>query len=390
MNETTDQTGRWQGTRTFVVEEKEAESKTVTSFILRPEDGGPLVAYKPGQFLGFRLDIPGQPKPVARTYTISDSPNSASQGGGSRDGGSRGGGASYRLSIKREPAPKDRPDLPPGLSSNYFHDHVEVGATLEVLAPSGDFFLHENSDGDELGPVVLLSGGIGLTPMIAMLNHIVHQGTVRPVWFIHGVQNGDEHAFGPHVRGLAAAHGNVNAHTVYVEPGPGDVQGRDYDAEGFITIPMLESLGPGKDADFYLCGPPPFMKALFNALLGWGVDEARIYYEFFGPATVLKEGGEEASKPARENSLVNGMTVTFQSSGVTVPWDPAKDNILELAEANGVIADFSCRSGVCHTCMCELIEGEVEYVNDDAMLPDDESQVLICSSIPKTDITIDV
>ena len=152
MNETTDQTGRWQGTRTFVVEKKAAESKTVTSFILRPEDGGPLAAYKPGQFLGFRLDIPGQSKPVARTYTISDSPSSASRGGGSQ-----GGGASYRLSIKREPAPKDRPDLPAGLSSNYFHDHVEVGTALEVMAPSGDFFLHE----DRSGPVVLLSGGVG-------------------------------------------------------------------------------------------------------------------------------------------------------------------------------------------------------------------------------------
>ena len=382
MNETADQTGRWQGARTFVVEKKKAESKTVTSFILKPEDGGPLAAYKPGQFLGFRLDIPGQSKPVARTYTISDSP---------------GDGTAYRLSIKREPAPKDRPDLPPGLSSNYFHDHVEAGTPLKVMAPSGDFFLHEDRD----GPVVLLSGGIGLTPMISMLNHIVDQGLSRPVWFIHGVQDGDEHAFGAHVRGLAAARENVNAHIVYAEPGAGDVQGRDYDAEGFITLPMLESLLDGPDADFYLCGPPPFMKALFNALLGWGVDESRIYYEFFGPATVLKDdpkdGGEEADKPAREappespeDSPANSMTVTFKRSGVSVPWDPAQDNILELAEANGVIADFSCRSGVCHTCMCELIEGEVEYVNDDAMLPDDESQVLICSSVPKTDVTVDV
>ena len=227
--------------------------------------------------------------------------------------------------------------------------------------------------------------------MISMLNHIVDQGSGRPVWFIHGVQNGDEHAFGAHVRELAVAHENVCAHIVYTEPGPGDVQGRDYDAEGFITIPMLESLLEGPDADFYLCGPPPFMKALFNALLGWGVGESRIYYEFFGPASVLKEGGEEADKPAPKAAApADGMMVTFQSSGVTVPWDPAKDNILELAEANGVIADFSCRSGVCHTCMCELIEGEVEYVNDDAMLPDDDSDVLICSSIPKTDIIIDV
>ncbi len=384
MSETTDKTGRWQGTRTFVVEKKKAESKTVTSFILKPEDGGPLATYKPGQFLGFRLDIPGQQKPVARTYTISDSP---------------GDGTSYRLSIKREPAPKDKPDVAPGLSSNYFHDHVKVGTALEVLAPSGDFFLHEDGAGGESGPVVLLSGGVGLTPMIAMLNHIVHQGAKRPVWFVHGVQNGDEHAFGAHVRRLAAGHDNVGAHIVYTEPGPGDVQGRDYDAAGFITIQMLESLLEGqteqKSADFYLCGPPPFMKALFNALLGWGVDETRIYYEFFGPASVLKEGGDAPKEkpkdsPAPASAPANGMMVTFKSSNVTVPWDSGHDNILELAEANGVIVDFSCRSGVCHTCMCELIEGEVEYVNDDAMLPEDESDVLICSSVPKTDITIDV
>jgi len=266
-----------------------------------------------------------------------------------------------------------------------------------VTAPGGDFFLHEDGDGGEPGPVVLLSGGIGLTPMISMLNHLVDQGATRPVWFIHGVENGDEHAFGSHVRGLAAAHENVHAHIVYADPLAGDAEGRDYDARGFVTRDMLESLLPGPDCDFYLCGPPPFMKALFNLLLDWGVAEDRIYYEFFGPATVLKDdamdgGGEEAKEaPAPESAVpANGVSVTFQRSGVTVPWDPAKDNLLELAEASGVIADFSCRSGVCHTCMCALVEGEVEYVNDGAMLPDNENEVLICSSVPKTDVTLDV
>jgi len=365
-----------------VVAEKKPESKTVTSFILKPEDDGPIAAYKPGQFLGFQLDIPGQSKPVARTYTISDS---------------LGDGSHYRLSIKREPAPKGQPELPPGLSSNYFHDHVDAGSVLRVTAPSGDFFLHEDRDGGD-GPVALLSGGVGLTPMIAMLNHIVDLGATRPVWFIHGVQNGDEHAFGAHVRGLADAHETVTAHIVYAEPGPGDVRGRDYDAEGFVSRGMLESLLPGPDCDFYLCGPPPFMKALFNLLLDRGVDETRIYYEFFGPATVLKDGAKDGgaeTKDAPPDSPApgipsNGLTVTFKRSGVTVPWDPVKDNILELAEANGVIADFSCRSGICHTCLCALIEGEVEYVNDGAMLPDDDGEILICSSVPKTDITIDV
>ena len=379
MNEPKDFSGGWDGYRTFCVERKEAESKTVTSFYLTAKDGGPLAPYKPGQFLGFKLDVPGHDKPVLRTYTISDSSGDATH---------------YRLSIKRESPPSDRPDAPPGVSSNYFHDHVEAGSELQVLAPSGDFFLIEDS-----GPVVLLSGGVGLTPMISMLNHIVSNGARRPVWFVHGVRNGDEHAFGSHVRGLAETHKNVHTHIAYLEPGPGDIENQDYDSAGIISIELLEGLLEGKEGDFYLCGPPPFMKALFNGLLGWGVAEGHIYYEFFGPATVLKESAaEDKAAPAASTvpgppgpgAAADGPVVTFKRSGVAVNWDPEIETILELAEANGVTPDFSCRSGVCHTCMCALIEGEIEYVNDDAFLPEEEGQILICSSKPKTDITVDV
>ncbi|MCH7832412.1 MAG: 2Fe-2S iron-sulfur cluster binding domain-containing protein [Proteobacteria bacterium] len=386
MNEPKDSSGGWDGYRTFCVERKEPESRTVTSFYLTAKDGRPLAPYKPGQFLGFKLDVPGHEKPVLRTYTISDG---------------SGGATHYRLSIKREPPPPDQPDAPPGVSSNYFHDHVEAGSELQVRAPSGDFFLLEDGavdgDGGDSGPVVLLSGGVGLTPMVSMLNHIVSNGAKRPVWFVHGVRNGDEHAFGAHVRGLAETHANVHAHIAYLEPGPGDVEGRDYDSAGVITMELLQSLVPGKDGDFYLCGPPPFMKALFNGLLDWGVAEGRIYYEFFGPATVLKESGagdkadrKSASTVPGPGAAADGPVVTFKRSGVTVNWDPEIETILELAEANGVTPDFSCRAGVCHTCMCALIEGEIEYVNDDAFLPDEEGQILICSSKPKTDITVDV
>lgn len=366
--------------RTFVVERKDKESETVTSFILVPEDGQPLATFKPGQFLSFQLDIPGHDKPVLRTYTISSSPSAASLQEG----------AHYRLSIKREPAPKGKPDLPPGLSSNFFHDQVDVGSTVQVGAPAGAFYLHDGRN----GPVVLLSGGVGLTPMISMLDHLVDQHRRRPTWFIHGVQDGIEHAFGAHVRDLAQAHDHVTAHVVYAEAGPDDVEGRDYDATGFITIPMLESLLPGPICDFYLCGPPPFMKVLFNALLDWGVDEARIYYEFFGPATVLKDGGDDAAddKPdnAPEAAPANGMTVTFRKSDLSLAWDTAHETILEMAEANGLTPAFSCRSGVCQTCILDLIEGEIEYIHDDVIPPQEEGKVLICSSAPKTDIVIDI
>lgn len=380
MSNSNDRSRGWDGYRTFVVERKEPESETVTSFYLAPEDGGPLAPYRPGQFLGFALDVPGEPEPVRRTYTISDGP---------------GAGTHYRLSIKREPPPPDQPGAPPGTSSNYFHDHVTVGSRLRVLAPSGDFYLRDSAG----RPVALLSGGVGLTPMISMLNSIVENGAKTPVWFVHGVRNGAEHAFGPHVRGLARAHENVNAHIVYLEPRPEDIAGRDYDDNGLITMEMLERLLPGPEGDFYLCGPPPFMKALYNGLLGWGVAEDRIFYEFFGPATVLKEGATADSPTAAPDpgpaapaadAAADGARVTFARAGLTVPWDPAQETILELAEAHGLAPDFSCRSGVCHTCMCRLVSGEVEYVHDDVFHPDEDDQVLICSSRPKGDVTVDV
>ena len=367
----------WEGYRTFVVVRKEPESRTVTSFYLEPADGKPIPAHKPGQFLGFKLAVPGRNAPVIRTYTISDA---------------AGDGRHYRLSIKREPPPPAHAELPPGLSSNYFHDHVAVGDKLQVRAPTGDFYLHDGTR-----PVVLLSGGVGLTPMIAMLNHIVADGAARPTWFIHGVRDGAEHAFGRHVRALAGKHANVRAHFAYLEPRPEDKLGRDFDSAGFITLDLLQRLLPGPACDFYLCGPPPFMKALYNALLAWGVAEADIRYEFFGPATVLKgtqapAAGKPAAKPetGAAASSAPAVTVTFRKSNLTVPWDPTVGSILELAEANGLTPDFSCRSGVCHTCMCELVEGEVEYVNDGVFLPDEPNQVLICSSKPKTNVTVDV
>ena len=168
MTSAQDQSGHWKGKRAFVVDRKEKESETVTSFYLVAEDGEAIAPYKPGQFLSFRLDIPGHDKPVPRTYTISDY---------------SGDGAYYRLSIKREPAPKGNPDLPPGLASNFFHDHVDVGTTLPVWAPSGDFYLHDDRD----SPVVLLSGGVGMTPMVSMLNHLAANNPDLPTWFIHGV-----------------------------------------------------------------------------------------------------------------------------------------------------------------------------------------------------------
>ena len=332
--------GGWEGYRTFVVDRKVPESETITSFYLVPEDGGPLPPFKPGQFLTFRLDIPGQSKPLTRTYTISDRPDADY----------------YRVSIKRE--------MPPGLSSNYFHDHVQPGARLCVKSPRGDFWLDPGDD----TPVVLVSAGVGLTPMISMLNSIVAAGSGRPVWFIHGTRSGREHAMGEHVRSLAAERDNVHLHVRYSRPVPGDVEGNDHDGTGHVTVDILKELLPPAAYDFYLCGPTPFMKTLYNGLLDWGVAEGRIHYEFFGPASVLKAGTGKTQTRVTGDGSSHAFDVVFDRSGVTVAWDPGVDSILELAEAHGLRPDYNCRSGICHTCMCKLIEGEVTYVAEPADL----------------------
>jgi ferredoxin-NADP reductase/MOSC domain-containing protein YiiM len=358
--------------RSFVVDRKEPESETITSFYLIPEDGAPLPGFLPGQFLTFELTIPGQPKPVLRTYTLSDCANPDY----------------YRVSIKREPAPADRPDLAPGLSSNYFHDQVAVGTKLRVGAPRGKFHL----DPDSERPVVLLSAGVGLTPMISMMNAIAKSGTGRPTWFIHGTRDGREHALGAHVRRVAEAHENIRAHIRYSQPAAADIEDRDCDSQGRVDIALLKHLLPFDDYDFYLCGPTPFMKSLYCGLLSLDVSEKRIHYEFFGPASVLKEDAKPigpAEVPSAEAELAGGIQVTFARSGVTADWDPACESILDLAEKQGLNPDYSCRSGICHTCMCTLVEGEIDYFEEPLDQPE-PGRVLICCSRPKTDIVIEI
>ena len=360
------------GFRDFVVDRKEPESETITSFYLVPDDAAALPEFEPGQFLTFQLDIPGQKKPVIRTYSLSDSPNPEY----------------YRVSIKREPAPPDQPDVPPGLSSNYFHDRVEVGTKLRVGAPRGKFHLDQGSE----RPIVLLSGGVGLTPMVSMMNAIVRSGSRRPVWFVHGVRNGREHAVGGHIRRTAEENANIHVHIRYSAADLNDVEGHDYDSRGRVDIPLLKQLLPFDDYDFYLCGPPPFMKSLYCGLLSLSVPEARIHYEFFGPGSILQDVAEPASQremPPAEAELVGGIQVAFARSGLTVGWDPGCDSILDLAERQGLSPDYSCRSGICHTCISEIVEGEVEYLEEPLDDPG-PGQILICCARPKTSLVIEI
>lgn len=250
------QEGGWSGWRAFVVEKKIRESAVITSFVLRPQDGGKVVAHKPGQYLTFTFDTPAQ-KGVKRNYSISQAAN----------------GETYRISVKRETQ---------GLASGHLHDAIQEGDVLMATPPAGDFHLKPAER-----PVVMLSGGVGLTPMVAMLEAIAADHPQLEAHFVHGALNGDVHAMQDQVKALAAAHGRAKVATFYSEPGAGDVLGRTHDVEGFVSIDWLKDNTPFATADFYLCGPKPFLRALVGGLVAARVEADRIHYEFFGPADEL-------------------------------------------------------------------------------------------------------
>ncbi|MBU3076436.1 NO-inducible flavohemoprotein [Sphingomonas quercus] len=249
--------GGWSGWRDFRVAEVVTESSVIRSFILRPVDEGAVIRHKPGQYLTFWLAIPGQP-PVKRNYSISNAPN----------------GEYYRISVKREPQ---------GLASGWLHAAAVPGTVLKVSPPAGEFFLADHPE----RPVVLLSGGVGLTPMVAMLETVAARGLATPVYYIHGTHDRDTHAMRDHVRALAAKTAAIRIVDFHQTPLPDEVAGRDYDHAGLITEEWLLANTPVGEADYYLCGPRPFLRAAVSALSLSGVPSDRIHYEFFGPADEL-------------------------------------------------------------------------------------------------------
>ena len=249
--------GGWNGWRDFRVDAVIRESSVITSFVLKPVDGQPVLAHKPGQYLTFWFTLPNH-APIKRNYSISSTAN----------------GESYRISVKREDQ---------GLASGWLHDHAAVGTVLQVAPPAGEFFLADNPE----RPVVLLSGGVGLTPMVAMLEAIVERHPAHPVQYIHGTHNRETHAMRTHVQALADKGANVTATDFHQTPLPGETAGTDYDHAGVITDDWLLANTSGADADYYICGPRPFLRATVATLSLAGVPAAQIHYEFFCPADEL-------------------------------------------------------------------------------------------------------
>ncbi|WP_321786703.1 NO-inducible flavohemoprotein [Paraburkholderia sp. J94] len=253
------QSGGWNGWRTFVVKEKRPESSVITSFILEPKDGKPVADFEPGQYISIAVNVADLGLQQIRQYSLSDVPN----------------GHTYRISVKREDGDAARR---PGYVSSLLHDHVNVGDEVKLAAPYGTFFI----DVHATTPIVLISGGVGLTPMVSMLKRAI-QDPQRQVVFIHGARNSAVHAMRDRLRRTAATHSNFKAIIFYDAPLDTDVQGADYDYPGFIDINALRNEILLPDADYYICGPIPFMRIQHDALKALDIHESKIHYEVFGP-----------------------------------------------------------------------------------------------------------
>lgn len=371
------------GFRSFKVVDKRRESSVITSFHLEPVDPSDWLGFDPGQFLTFR--IPGQDgaASILRHYSVSGSPTHAGR---------------YRITVKREAGlDETRPD---GLSSCFLHDRIEIGDLLSAQGPNGLFVLDQASE----RPVVLLSGGVGLTPLVSMLHALAT--TDRRVLFLHACENGDVHALRDEVEAIAAARPGISVRFCYRTPTETDRRDGQF-IKGVISRDVLQSLLPLDDYDFYLCGPPAFMQAVYALLRSLGVPATRIAYEFFGPATVLEktvaatspmetvlavsaasQGFAEPDTPSPE-AAADGTIVEFRASGVVAPWREGEESLLSFAERQGLEAEFSCRVGICATCSTRLISGEVAYFETPLDTPP-PGEVLLCCSRPVGPVVLDL
>jgi ferredoxin-NADP reductase len=347
----------------------EDAARSQCSFHLQPVDGQPLPAFRPDQFLTFSLALgaaagDGSARTITRCYSLSDRPDPAH----------------YRVTIKRVPAPLDHPEYLPGLSSNHFHDHIRVGDVLSAKAPSGHFFLDPNA----AVPVVLIGGGIGITPMMSMLRWCIANQPQRPVHLCYGLRNSDEHAFKTQLEDIAAAHPALQLHVVYSRPAAADVPGRDYQHAGHVDVELLRKTLPHGRHQFYVCGPPAMMQALVPALAEWGVPVADIHYEAFGPASVKLPGAEVTTQLE-----VSGIEVKFQRSGRTLAWNGSDASLLDFAERHGIEVESGCRSGGCGSCETRVLEGSVAYQH----APDHDvaqGHCLLCVGRPTTSLVLEV
>jgi ferredoxin-NADP reductase/MOSC domain-containing protein YiiM len=352
----------WPGFRKVRVAGVHQECKSVFSLLLASEDGKPLAAARPGQFVVLRVRTEPESPPLLRSYSLSNAPSADH----------------YRVSVKEELH---------GAVSGYLKRKVQTGDVLDVSAPRGNFVLQQDDD-----PVVLLSAGVGATPVLAMLHALAIAGAIRPVWWLFGARNREDHPFAAEAQALIKALPRAKSYVKYSQPGGEDRIGLDFDAPGRFTIEDIARLRIPENAHFYLCGPPTFMEDLSSGLRAKEIPASRIHSEVFGSLPPITPGIKSAPSrmPHQPPAATDqGPKVAFARSGLTVSWASRYQSLLELAEACDVPARWSCRTGVCHTCETGLITGSVSY-QPDPIEPAPDGSVLLCCSRPTEDVALDM
>jgi ferredoxin-NADP reductase/MOSC domain-containing protein YiiM len=352
----------WRGFRPLRVARKTRETDNVISLTLESPDGDPVPATIPGQFVVVQLGSRPAP-PLMRSYSLSGEP----------------GDAAYRVSIKLQSG---------AAASNYIEHDLQVGDVLKVSAARGTFTLRA---GD--APIVLMSAGIGVTPVLAMLHALATESSPREIWWLYGARNGREHPFAEETQALLDKLSHRHKLICYSAPDSADRSGHNFDVAGRLDMAVVEGLGLPADGDFYVCGPTSFMDALTSGLTASGISPDHIHTEIFGGATSITPGiASPKSRPPPHSPAGpegEGPQVSFARSGLNVRWDARFHTLLELAEACDVPVRWSCRIGVCHMCETALVAGRVAYSPAPLDAPAD-GNVLICCSQPGGDLVIDL
>ena len=360
----------WNGLRSFRVDRRVLEdgAQSVCSFYLVPEDKQALPSFKPGQFLTFNLDIPvqGEQKQVIRCYSLSDAPQQDY----------------YRISVKHALPPPDS-SFPPGCSSSFLHNHIAVGDILQVRAPSGHFHIDQGN-----APVVLIGGGIGITPMLSMLNWSLAEQPEREIWLFYGVRNGRELIMASHLEALATSYPNFHLRFCLSNPLPDDLHGQKHQVSSRIDVALLRMQLPLKPYHYYICGPSPMMESLVPALEEWGVPDSHIHFEAFGPASIKRKALPLMSPSDAEPANPSDIVVNFAKSGKLIAWQQGTSSLLEFAEANGIAVDSGCRAGGCGTCQTTIKAGEIAYRQPPDYDPE-AGTCLLCVCTPKTSVTLE-
>jgi hypothetical protein len=350
----------WSGWRPFRVVAVVDEARDVKSFYLSPVDGRPLSPFAPGQYLTFRLPLLGSAAPLVRCYSLSDRPRQDY----------------HRATIKRIASPAGPSDVPPGRGSSFFHGRVRVGDVLDVRAPAGTFLIDPQAG----QPIVLVGAGIGITPLMSMLEAIVHASRGREVYALFGFRNGAEHPFKERLMQLAETYPRLHVHVSYSAPRGHDVLYRDYDHRGRVTIERLREVLPSNNFHFYVCGPGPFMEALVPALWAWGVPESHVHFEAFGPASIkVASRGVEGATPCE---------VCFERSNRRVMWDGSFASLLEFGEAAGIAMPSGCRAGSCGECLMALCGGTTKALKQPGIVVP-AGHCLTCISVPTEALALD-